>query len=176
MTVLVTAASKHGATIEIAERIARELEQRGLLVEVKALRDVDDLGAYEAVVLGSAIYFGTWLKEARSFVDGHAAELRDRPTGLFASGSIVGHPPPADDPNALRPHLAETLVETTGAREHKLFAGRLAPAELGVLERAAVRAAHGAVGDHREWEAVDEWSASIAAALSDPERSRPSSA
>jgi hypothetical protein len=30
-------------------------------------------------------------------------ELAQRPTWLFASGSIVANPPIADDPNALRP-------------------------------------------------------------------------
>jgi menaquinone-dependent protoporphyrinogen oxidase len=125
MTVLVAAASKHGATDEIAERIGADLAERGLDVDVKKLEKVGDLGGYEAFVLGSGIYLGKWLKEARSFVDAHAGELVERPTWLFASGSIVGDPPVADDPNAVRAALVETLVETTHAREPKLFAGKL---------------------------------------------------
>lgn len=162
MTVLVAAASRHGATGEIAERIGAALAEQGVEVELKRLEEVDDLGGYEAFVLGSGIYLGNWLKEARRFVDAHAAELAERPTWLFASGSIVGDPPLADDPNALRAGLAERLVETTHAREHKLFAGKLDTSKLGLLEKAAVRGAHAREGDHRDWQQIDDWAAAIA--------------
>jgi menaquinone-dependent protoporphyrinogen oxidase len=162
MTVLVTAASKHGATEEIAERIGADLAARGVHVEVKKLADVDDLGRYSAVVLGSAVYLGTWLRPARAYLDTHAAELVERPTWLFASGSIVGDPPAGDDPNALRPGLAEKLVDATHAREHKLFAGKLDSSKLGVTEKLPVRMARGREGDWRDWQQVDEWAATIA--------------
>jgi menaquinone-dependent protoporphyrinogen oxidase len=165
MTVLVAAASKHGATAEIAARIGAGLVERGVDVEVKPLEEVGDLGGYEAFVLGSGIYLGSWLKEARRFVDAHAPELARRPTWLFASGSIVGDPPVADDPNAVRASLVERLVEATHAREHKLFPGKLDTSELGLMERAAVRGAHASEGDHRDWQAIDEWAAGIAREL-----------
>ena len=127
--------------------------------------EVDDLGSYDAYVVGSGIYLGNWLKEARRFIDARAPELAQRPTWLFASGSIVGDPPVADDPNALRAGLVERLVETTNAREHKLFAGKLDVGELGFLERAAVRGAHAIEGDYRDWQAIDDWVAGIAREL-----------
>jgi menaquinone-dependent protoporphyrinogen oxidase len=166
MTVLVTAASKHGATLEIAEAIARALDEQGVSAELVGINEVSDLGSYDACVVGSGIYLGNWLKEARRFVDDHAAELAQRPTWLFASGSIVGEPPVADDPNALRAGLVERLVETTHAREHKLFAGKLDSSKLGLLERAAVRGAHASEGDYRDWDEVERWAAEIAAELS----------
>jgi menaquinone-dependent protoporphyrinogen oxidase len=162
MTVLVAAASKHGATDEIAERIGADLAERGIDVEVKKLREVGDLGRYEAFVLGSGIYLGTWLKEARRFLDARSAEFAQRPTWLFASGSIVGNPPLADDPNALRAGLVERLLENTHAREHKLFAGKLDMSKLGLVEKAAVRGAHATEGDHRDRRAIDDWAADIA--------------
>jgi menaquinone-dependent protoporphyrinogen oxidase len=165
MTVLVTATSKHGATDEIAQRVGAGLAERGLDVEVSKLHDVHDVRGYEAVVLGSGIYLGNWLKEARRFVDAHAVELRERPTWLFASGSIVGDPPVADDPNALRESVVEKLVKTSGAREHKLFAGKLDTSRLGLLEKAAVRGAHASEGDYRDWRAIDDWAAGIAREL-----------
>jgi len=162
MTVLVAAASKHGATREIAARIGARLTERGIDVDVKNLEQVEELGGYDAFVIGSGIYLGNWLKQARRFLDAHAAEFGERPTWLFASGSIVGDPPVADDPNALRAGLAERLVERTHAREHKLFAGKLDTSTLGVLEKAAVRGAHASDGDHRNWQAIEEWGDSIA--------------
>lgn len=165
MTVLVTAASKHGATAEIAERIGADLADHGLEVEVRKLDEVRDLTGYDACVIGSGIYLGNWLKQAREFLDAHTDALAERSTWLFASGSIVGDPPVADDPNALRPGLAEKLVETTHAREHKLFAGKLDSSTLGLAEKLPVRMARGREGDWRDWDAVDEWTAQIASAL-----------
>ena len=167
MTVLVAAASKHGATEEIATRIGADLVERGVPVEVKKLGEVDDIGRYDAFVVGSGIYLGTWLKEARRFVDVHAAELAKRPTWLFASGSIVGAPPPVDDPDALRPGLADKLVAKTGAHEHKLFGGKVDMRKLGLLEKAAVRGSHATEGDYRDWREIDEWAAGIARQLKD---------
>ena len=165
MTVLIAAASKHGATDEIAARIGRRLVERGVDVEVKTLGQVPELSDYDAFVIGSGIYLGNWLKEARRFLDTHAAELAQRPTWLFASGSIVGDPPVADDPTALRAGLADRLLEMTHAREHKLFAGKLNTSTLGLLEKAAVRGAHASEGDHRDWQAIDDWAVTIAREL-----------
>lgn len=165
MAVLVTAASKHGATLEIAGMIARLLEEHGVQAELAGIDDAHDLGGYDAYVVGSGIYLGNWLKDARRFIETNAAELARRPTWLFASGSIVGEPPVADDPDALRPGLVETLVETTHAREHKLFAGKLDKSKLGLLERAAVRGAHASEGDHRDWSEVQRWAEEIAMQL-----------
>jgi menaquinone-dependent protoporphyrinogen oxidase len=162
MRVLVTAASKHGATREIAARIGADLAERGLEVDVKRLEEIEDLAPYGACVVGSGIYLGNWLKDARRFLQAHAAELAERPTWLFASGSIVGDPPPDEDPNALRAGLAERLVQKTRAREHRLFAGKLAARELGFVEKIAVRGAHATDGDYRDWRAIDDWAAGIA--------------
>lgn len=166
MKVLVTAASKHGSTRELAETIARVLEEHGLSAELVDMDEVDDLSGYDAYLVGSGIYLGNWLKEARRFIDAHASELARRPTWLFASGSIVGEPPVADDPNALRAGLVERLVETTNAREHKLFAGKLDLSKLGLLEKAAVRGAHASEGDYRDWDDAKRWATEIAAELS----------
>lgn len=168
MTVLVAAASRHGATAEIAERIGAGLAERGLPVDVKQLGEVEDLGSYDAVVLGSAVYLGKWLKEGIRFVDAHAGELAERPTWLFGSGSIVGDPPVGDDPNAMRASFVEALIAATGAREHKLFAGKLDSSSLSVREKLPVKMAGGREGDWRDWDAVDAWTASIAERLGRP--------
>ncbi|MGE5274532.1 MAG: flavodoxin domain-containing protein [Verrucomicrobiota bacterium] len=168
MTVLVAAASRHGATDEIAEQIGATLADHGLDVEVKKLDQVTELGGYDAFVLGSGIYLGSWLRQARTFLDAHAAELAGHPTWLFASGSITGDPPVADDPRAIRPGLAETLVETTHAREHKLFAGKCDKSTLGLRERWAVRMAGAREGDYRDRQAIDRWAAAIAEELQQP--------
>ena len=168
MTVLVAAASKHGATYEIAERIGVDLAESGLEVDVRSLADVDDIGPYEAVVLGSAIFYGKWMKEAIHFVDAHATELAARPTWLFASGAITGNPPVAEeDPQGVLGRLIERLVTATHAREHKLFAGKLDSRTLRPTERLPVKLARCREGDWRDMNAVDDWAAAIAHELSE---------
>jgi menaquinone-dependent protoporphyrinogen oxidase len=67
MTVLVTYATKHGSTHEIAEAIANTLVNRGIPTDAVAVDTIADVGLCEAVVLGSAVYMGRWLKEATEF-------------------------------------------------------------------------------------------------------------
>ena len=161
MTVLVAAASKHGATREIAEAIARELEARGVEADVADVELVDEVGGYEAVVLGSAIYMGTWLEPARRFVDRHAEALASRPTWLFSSGPVGDPPKPAAE------HAVElgSIVDRIDACDHRVFTGRLERSGLGLGERVASGALRAQYGDFRDWEAVTSWADGIAEGL-----------
>jgi menaquinone-dependent protoporphyrinogen oxidase len=161
MTVLVTAASRHEATQEIAEAIGRVLADRGLDVRVKPLEEVGGVEDYDAVVLGSAVYVGKWLEPARRFVERHRDELAARPTWLFSSGPI-GDPPHPEEATAV--DVGEILA-ATGARDHALFAGRLDRSRLGFGERAVARAVRAAEGDFRAWPEIEAWAARIADSL-----------
>lgn len=164
MTVLVAFASRHGATEEIARSIGEILAGQGLEIEVKRMTDVETVLPYTAFVLGSAVYMGGWLREARSFVDGHAEFLARQPTWLFSSGPIGSPPHPAASDSFNIPDL----VAVTRAREHKLFSGKLDKAELGLSERALAGALRVPSGDYREWDAVTAWALAIARAVADP--------
>jgi menaquinone-dependent protoporphyrinogen oxidase len=158
MTVLVTAASTHGATAEIAARISADLAETGIEVELRKLDELRDVSHYEAFVVGSGIYFGQWLKPGKKFVESHQQELCRHPTWLFSSGPIVGDPPTAGPEDTAN---GDTLAGTVHAREHKVFAGKLDERDLNWCERIAVRCAHAHQGDYRDWQAIDDWAASI---------------
>ena len=64
MHILVTAASKHGATDEVADAIAKRLEAAGFTVDRLAPADVTTVDPYDAVVVGSAVYILQWMPEA----------------------------------------------------------------------------------------------------------------
>jgi menaquinone-dependent protoporphyrinogen oxidase len=163
MTVLVTAASKHGATREIADAIARELARHDVSAEVCDVSDVDDLDRFDAVVLGSAVYMGHWLEPARKFVDRRGAELAQKQTWLFSSGPVgeAKHvPKEAEDVCDV-----EDLVAKTNAIEHRLFSGKLDKSKLGFPERAVMRAVGAQEGDYRDWDGIEAWAGHIAAHL-----------
>jgi menaquinone-dependent protoporphyrinogen oxidase len=163
MHVLITAATRHDATREIAEASAAGLVERGVDAEACPVTEVTDLAAYDAVVLGSAVYMGHWLKPARRFAEHNATALASRPVWLFSSGPLG----PADRlvPEG-EPADTDELMKLTGARSHRVFAGRLERDRLGIAEKAATRAVHAPEGDCRDWEAIDAFAGEIAAQLS----------
>jgi menaquinone-dependent protoporphyrinogen IX oxidase len=164
--VLVTAASRHGATQEIAQALAAGLVQSpagravGLTAVALPVDQHPDPTRFTAVVLGSAVYVGRWLDPARTYAASSAAALRGRPVWLFSSGPIGEPPFPPDEP-----HDAAPLLQLTGARGHRVFPGRLEKAHLSVGERAMVTAMRAPVGDFRDWDAVRAWADAIAGDL-----------
>lgn len=161
MRVLIAVASRHGSTYEIAEVIAAEVRAAGDVVDLRAAEDVDSLESYDAVVLGSAVYMGKWLPEARQFVTRHRARLAAIPVWLFCSGPL-GHddPKPAGDPAGL-----DDLIQATQARGHRIFSGKLDMRGLGMGERLIVRMVKAPEGDIRDWDAIRAWAREIATEL-----------
>jgi menaquinone-dependent protoporphyrinogen oxidase len=166
MKALVAVASRHGATTAIAEcigeAIRRELRDRDVdaEVDVRSVDVVPRLDAYDAVVLGSAVYMGRWLKAARTFANVHAAQLEEIPVWLFSSGPIGDPPKPDTSPSDVGP-----IMDLLHAKEHRLFPGKLDRRKLGFAERVVVGAAKAPEGDYRDWLAIEVWAAEIAAFL-----------
>ena len=160
--VLVSAASRHRPTREIAEAIASGLRERGIDAQARPLEEVDALEGYNAVVLGSAVYMGRWLGEARRFVHLHASTLSSLPVWLFSSGPVgpPSHPVPAGEPADV-----PVLLRLTRAQEHRTFAGRLDTEQIHFTERAVARMIHAPEGDFRDWEAIDRFAGDIAGVL-----------
>jgi menaquinone-dependent protoporphyrinogen oxidase len=119
------------------------------------------MNGYDAVVLGSGVYMGRWLWAARHFVDVHGPVLRTVPVWLFGSGPLGAQDPkPHGDPVDI-----PELLETTQAREHKVFAGKLDRRSLGLAERLMAKAVHAPDGDFRDLGAVLAWELTIASSL-----------
>ena len=160
MRVLVAAATRYGATAEIATAIAEVLGEHGLEAAVLPLEQVEGVDGYDAVVVGSAVYAGHWLKPARELVERHAGTLAGRPVWLFSSGPVGDPLKPEEDPV----DVAE-LLTATGAREHRVLAGKLVRRQLSFPDRAIVSALRVPEGDFRDRTEITRWAASIADAL-----------
>jgi menaquinone-dependent protoporphyrinogen oxidase len=164
MRVLVTSASKYGATGEIAQAIGEVLSEHGLDATVVPCEQVDTVDGYDAVVLGSAVYAGHWRKAARALVERSGDALAAGPVWLFSSGPIGDPPKPEEAPVDVAGILAATR-----AREHRVFAGKLVRKQLSFGDKAIAVALRVPEGDFRDWAAIKGWAAAIAAALQ-PER------
>jgi menaquinone-dependent protoporphyrinogen oxidase len=166
MDVLVGHATAHGSTRQFAERMAAELRRAGLTARARPMAEVDDADAYEAFVLGSAVHSQRWLTPARAFLRDNRDLLGMRPVWIFSVGM----------PAALRgpwkrlvtkeiPVIERDLPAGLAYRGHRLFSGVLTPTQLPHTGRIFFRVVGGRFGDYRDWDAIDAWTAEIAAEL-----------
>ncbi len=165
MFALVGYATRHGSTREIAERIATILVERGGTVELRTLDHVGDLAPYDAVIIGSAVYAGSWLAEATAFVRRQSRALAQRPVWMFSVGSPARRG--ALPHRTSWPHnrdLAE-FQRRLRLRDHHYFTGAAWRERLPVRQRLAFRLAGGRYGDFREWREIDTWAEGIAREL-----------
>lgn len=160
MRVLVSVASKHGATADVARAITDELAEHGLEVSLIPPEEVTTIEGFDAVVVGSAIYGGRWLKAAKEFVSTYGEALRDRPVWLFSSGPLGDPLMPEGDPPDAAP-----MAEATAARDHRVFAGKLDKKGLNLEEKAMVKAVRAPEGDYRAWDEIRTWASGIADVL-----------
>lgn len=93
---LVTYYSRSGNTARMAELIAAGAsEVVGVEVDTRPCSDVspDDLLAYDGLIMGSPVYYGTMAAELKTLIDesvGHHTKLEGKVGGAFASAGVFG--------------------------------------------------------------------------------------
>ncbi len=165
--ILVTYASKYGATREIAEKISDALCAAGLQAEVLPVEAAGNLDGYEAVVLGSAVYVGKWMKSAGDFLNKNEKSLAARPVWLFSSGPTGDGDPVALLDGWRLPTELQGVIERIQPRDVVVLHGNIDRARLNWIEATAVKALKKPFGDFRDWDAVATWAASIARTMSE---------
>jgi menaquinone-dependent protoporphyrinogen oxidase len=177
-------ASRHGATAGIAERIAAVLRAEGLDSRLVDAADRPDPAGFDAYVIGSGIYLGSWVKEGIRFLEDFQLELAEKPVWLFSSGPLPGSSKNPEDADPLATALGPEEGPGSGGRrkiaalsavihprEHRVFLGaydpddppksmperflRLMPSSKKILPP----------GDWRDWDAIEAWARTIAAQL-----------
>lgn len=160
MTVLVAAATRHGATGEIAQAIADELRAQGQGVKLQRADQVEDVSTYSAIVLGSGVYMGKWLPDAVKVIDRHALLLTSLPVWLYSSGPLGDPPVPKGGAVDI-----SAIIERIHPRGHEVFAGKLDMGRLSFMEKLTVRTVRAPAGDFRDWDAIRSWAQQIAREL-----------
>lgn len=161
MNILIAAASKHGSTNQIAQVIADELKSSGANAQLLPLKQIEDIDEFDAVLLGSAVYYGKWRKEAKKFAEQNSETLKRKAVWLFSSGPLGENDPHAED----LPLKIDELIEMTGARGHTVFIGSLDKDKLGFAEKLIIKGVKAPYGDFRDWNAIRGWAAEIAESL-----------
>lgn len=160
--VLVIYASKYGATVGIAKRIGEVLNKSGLQVDVLSANDVKDPTVYDAVVFGSAIYFGLWRKEATKFLKANEKTLSKMPLWIFSSGPTGQGDPVKLVQGHLFPQSLNRLIERIKPRDITVFHGKADEGKMNNFEKFVLKKVGAESGDFRDWNLIDSWSQSIA--------------
>lgn len=165
---LVTYASKYGATREIAEKIGSVLHQAGWQAEVAPVKEVMGIAGYQAVILGSAVYIGKWQKEAAEFLQKNEHTLAQLPVWLFSSGP-TGEGDPTELLEGWRlPAELQPIVERIRPRDIAVFGGYINPDKVNFIEKTAVKnIVKKPFGDYRDWDRIINWANKVAEALKD---------
>ena len=165
MQVLVTYATEHGATAEIAEKIGEVLRLAGLPTDVVPVEQVRDLMPYTAVILGSAVYIGKWRKEAVKFLEANEQELARRDVWLFSSGP-TGEGDSVELMQGWRfPTAQQSIADRIQPHDIAVFHGALYMDKLNFLEKWIIKNVKAPVGDFRDWDDISAWAMTIAAEL-----------
>ncbi len=162
--ILVTYASRNGATAGVAEEIGKTLRESGVEVDVLPMQKVKDLAPYRAVVAGSAIRAAQWLPEGIQFVQDYQTELNRKPFAAFLVCMTL-----AMKKGDYREYVATWLDPVRSLARpvsEGLFAGTLNTRQIRSLGdwlkfRISVMLGVWAEGDHRDWKAIRLWAESI---------------
>jgi menaquinone-dependent protoporphyrinogen oxidase len=159
--VLVTYASKYGATAEIAEKIGEVLRQAGLQTDILPVKNIRDLTQYNAVILGSAVYIGQWRKDAVKFLKANIKILAERPVWLFSSGP-AGDGDPVELLQGWRfPSSLQPVADRIQPRDIAVFHGNVDMEKVNFIEKWMITNVKSPAGDFRDWDAITSWATSI---------------
>lgn len=167
--VLVTYATCTGSTVGVAEAIGATLSAGGLTVDVLPMKEVKDLGAYRAVVAGSAIQSKQWLPEAVDFVRANRAELSRKPFATFLVCMTLA----MKNGETYRPIVVD-FIAPVRALVRPISEGQFAGAldvskvpywQARLMFRLSVLFGVWKEGDHRDWKAIRAWAENLAPRL-----------
>jgi menaquinone-dependent protoporphyrinogen oxidase len=156
--VLVTYASKYASTGGVAEAIGKELCGKGLTADVALIRNAGDLGLYQGVVVGSAIYMGKWMPEATDFVKKNRDILGRIPVAYFLVCITLAQPTEKNRSKVLS-YMEPIMKAVPEIRPLDIgtFAGGLDYNKLSWLNKRILKAKGAPEGDFRDWNSIRTW-------------------
>jgi len=166
--VLVAYDSKHGSTADIAEKIGDVLCENGFRVDMRPALKVEDISPYDAIVIGSPLYYATFLPGALKFLERHRNILAVKKVALFVTSTSVDKETGMVDKNHLRlissvlkkfPEIK--IIEPIGLMPGKFYFKEIFPVEVINFKQADYEER----GDLLNYDFVRSWTEEIAILL-----------
>ena len=142
-----------GSTAEVAEAVAKVIEQSGILVDLLPVESVKDIAGYDAVIVGSAIRMFKPLKKTRRFLNKFRRELRKIPVAYFILCLTMGKETPENIRTARE--YAKYMLKIKEPVSLGLFGGVIEHAKLSGLFGNIMKSVM--EQDNRNWEAIRDW-------------------
>ncbi len=167
MKILVGYASAHGSTGEIAQEMAKVLEEYQYTATVADVTQVTSVDGYDGFVLGSPIHAGMWLTEMSQFLSRFGDQLAVKPIYFFITCIRVLEPQGME--HVIKDYVNHAVLNKLHVRETTAFAGKLTLGDIDWDERWTLAARFdGATpaatynNDFREWDKIRVWSRHVA--------------
>ena len=157
--VLIAYVSRAGSTQEVAQAVAEELTKRGCAVDVRPAVKVTSIEGYTAVVVGSAVRFGSWLPEAVKFVEQNRAALNNLPTAFFAMHLLNTGDDEAS--RAARMAYLDPARKLVKPEAEAFFSGVGDLNKVSLFERLIGKMVKSPEGDFRDWSKIRAWAQEI---------------
>ena len=156
--VLITYATTHGSTKEIAEVITDTIRNRGIEADIQPIRKVKSLESYSLVMLGAPLYMFRWHKDAHRFLKKHQQVIKNGlPVAVFAGGPLE----PATDKEwqDVNDQLDKALAKHPWFKPHsvQIVGGKFNPEELRFPYNMVPVMRNLEACDLRDWEAIRSW-------------------
>jgi menaquinone-dependent protoporphyrinogen oxidase len=167
--VLVAYDSKHGSTADVAEKIGDVLCENGFRVDMRPALKVVEIAPYDAIVIGSPMYYATFLPGALKFLERHKNILAVKKVALFVTSTSVDKETGMVNTNLLRLISSSVLskfpeikiIEPVGLMPGKFYFKEIFPVEVVNFKQTG----YDEVGDLLNYDFVRSWTEEIAVLL-----------
>ena len=168
--ILVAYASRFGTTGGVAESIGQVFCEKGETAEIRHVKSIGDLNAYDAVIIGSAVRSSKWLPEAVEFVRENRQTLSRMPVAYFLTCLAMAKQEPSAQ-NTARSYMDSILKEVPDVKpvDIGVFAGVLDYQKMNFIMRAVMKSKMKdkgiTAGDYRDWNRIRSWAENVAPKL-----------
>ncbi len=167
---LVAYDSKFSSTGKIAETIAMTLCEQGASVDVRLVSKVTSVDAYESVVIGSPIYYGFWLPDAKAFLKKFEDKLAKRRVAVFVVSNTVREGRDSPESRAkVKKYFIDPTIEDfpkiLPVEPHGIFGGKMDSRQWSWFEAAVMGMMGLKDNDSRDPNKVKVWAGQISKSL-----------